>query len=120
MIVRVRVWDDKGFIAVKSSKNGIRREEYEYEIPVSDALEILNKLCQQPFIDKLRYIFPYKGFTWEIDEFLGENQGLVVAEIELPDEDTSFERPEWLGTEVTFDPKYFNSSLCKLPYSKWQ
>lgn len=118
--VRVRVKGDKGFITVKGIGNnsGASRYEWEKEIPVSEVQDLL-KICEPGVIDKTRYNVVVGKHTFEVDEFYGENEGLVVAEIELSSEDESFEKPSWLGEEVTGDVKYFNSMLMKLPYSKW-
>jgi len=110
---------DRGFITIKGATNGATRTEFEYEIPLVDA-ESLLKMCEGPVIQKIRRIYEYKGFNWEIDEFLGENAGLVVAEIELSSEDQFFEKPDWVGQEVTYDPRYFNSNLAKDPYIHWR
>lgn len=118
-VVRVRIYDDKAFLTFKSLNKGISRFEFEFEIDTVRAMEMLEKLCIQPFIDKFRYLVEYNGFTWEVDEFLGENEGLVVAEIELPAENTPFDLPAWVGAEVTQDPKYLNSNLVKHPFSTW-
>ncbi|MCD4746982.1 MAG: CYTH domain-containing protein [Bacteroidales bacterium] len=118
-IVRIRIIDDKGFITVKGISVGPTRQEYEYEIPFSEAKEMLNQLCEKPTIEKYRYKIPLGEFVWEIDEFHGKNEGLVVGEIELKSEDQKFLKPDWVGKEVTDDPKYFNSNLVKNPYSKW-
>ncbi len=118
VIVRIRVDDSRGFLTVKGPTQGIRRSEFEYEIPLSEALEML-QLCQPPLIEKRRYEIKYAGQKWEVDEFFGENAGLVVAEIELPTEDTPFTRPTWLGVEVSDDPRYRNSNLVRLPYNRW-
>jgi len=93
--------------------------EYEYDIPENDAKEMLDDLCEKPIIEKNRYKIDFAGFIWEVDEFFGENQGLIVAEVELESEDQRFEKPEWIGDEVTGDPKYFNSNLVINPYIKW-
>jgi CYTH domain-containing protein len=106
-------------LTVKGITTGASRPEYEYEIPVTDADEMLDELCERYLIEKKRYKIEYKGFIWEVDEFFGENQGLIVAEVELENEDQSYEKPEWIGDEVTGDPKYFNSNLVKDPYLKW-
>lgn len=118
--VRVRVKGDKGFITVKGIGNagGASRYEWEKEIPVAEVTELL-KICEPGVIDKTRYNIPAGNFTFEVDEFYGENQGLVVAEIELKSESDVFEKPEWLGEEVTGDKKYYNSMLMKNPYTKW-
>ncbi|MCB2208891.1 MAG: CYTH domain-containing protein [Bacteroidetes bacterium] len=119
--VRVRIKEDKGFITIKGigNKSGASRYEWEKEIPVSEANELL-KLCEPGVIDKTRFIVPEKGgLKFEVDEFYGENEGLTIAEIELPDEDHSFEKPGWLGTEVTGNKKYYNSYLSKKTYRSW-
>lgn len=118
--VRVRVKGDKGYITVKGVGNasGASRYEWEKEIPVAEVTELL-KICEPGVIDKTRYNIPAGNFVFEVDEFYGENQGLVVAEIELKSESDVFEKPEWLGEEVTGDKKYYNSMLMKNPYTKW-
>ena len=113
--VRVRIAGEKAFLTIKGVTRGATRAEYEYEIPVADA-EPLLKLCDGPLIEKTRHTVACSGITWEIDEFHGENEGLVVAEVELQKEDQYFERPGWLGVEVTNDPRYYNSNLSKDPY----
>ncbi|NLX78143.1 MAG: CYTH domain-containing protein [Clostridiaceae bacterium] len=118
--VRVRIIENKAYLAIKGPSIGLSRLEYEYEIPMEDADEILEKLCDRPIIEKYRYTFEYKGFTWEIDEFLNENQGLVIAEIELKNENQQFPVPDFIGEEVTFDHRYRNSYLARHPYSSWQ
>ena len=117
--VRVRIVDDKGYLTVKGISRGAVRVEYEYEIPKDEAEAMLDDLCEKPLIEKLRYKTEFKGLVWEVDEFFGENQGLIVAEVELESEDQEFIKPEWIGEEVTGDPKYFNASLVHHPYSKW-
>jgi len=119
-IVRVRLTKQAGYLTIKSTTSSLTRLEYEYQIPTTEATELLNKLCLQPLIEKYRYHLEYQRFTWEIDEFLGENAGLVIAEIELADETAIFPHPPWLGEEVSTDPRYFNSNLIKNPYSKWK
>ena len=118
--LRIRLAEQRGFLTIKGSASGLTRPEYEYEIPACEATELLEKLCLKPLIEKYRYRLAYQGFFWEIDEFFGENQGLVVAEIEIEKEDTPFTKPPWLGEEVTHDPKYFNSNLIKNPYCNWR
>lgn len=117
--VRVRIIDDKGYLTVKGISRGAVRVEFEYEIPGAEAEAMLVDLCEKPLIEKMRYKIAFKGLVWEADEFLGENQGLLVAEVELESEDQSFVKPEWVGEEVTGDPKYFNANLIHHPYSKW-
>ena len=118
--VRVRTAGEKGFLTVKGTTNGVTRSEFEYEIPFADADEMLSGLAEKPLIEKRRFKIPAGALVWEIDEFLGENAGLIVAEIELPDEDAPFERPDWLGREVSNDPRFFNSNLVRHPFSQWQ
>ena len=118
-VVRIRTIDDQGFITVKGITKGATRLEYEYEISVSDANEMLNELCEQPIIEKHRYKIPMDGFVWEIDEFHGENEGLTVAEIELESEDQEYPKPDWIGEEVTGDARYYNSNLIANPYKNW-
>jgi len=117
--VRVRVVEDRGYLTVKGISQGATRVEYEYEIPKAEADAMLDNLCEQPLIIKKRFKIEFKGFVWEVDEFLGENQGLIIAELELESETQTFIKPEWIGVEVTGDPKYFNSNLIHRPYSKW-
>jgi adenylate cyclase len=116
---RVRLAGEKAFLTIKGVKKGLTRPEFEYEIPVTDAEQLL-KLCAGPLIEKVRHVVVHQGFMWEVDEFLGENEGLVVAEIELEKEDQPFERPDWVGREVTGDPMYFNSNLVTNPYCNWR
>lgn len=125
MTVRFRIAGDKGYITMKDHAVGFTRHEFEYEIPVNDVEQILDLMCAKPQIDKTRYVI--KAFSsstdaelhWEVDVFHGDNEGLIVAEIEVPSEDTEFEIPSWLGEEVTTDHRYYNSALCKHPYKEW-
>jgi len=117
--VRVRTIDDKGFLTIKGITTGATRVEYEYEIPHAECTAMLDDLAEKPIIEKKRYKIALGGFVWEVDEFLGVNQGLVVAEIELASEDQQFEKPSWVGEEVTGDPRYFNSNLVSNPYTSW-
>jgi len=119
--VRVRIKGDKGFITIKGIGNasGATRYEWEKEIPTTEVEELL-KICEPGVIDKTRFLVKVGEHTFEVDEFYGENQGLVVAEIELSEENESFKKPEWLGAEVTGDVKYYNSMLMKNPYTKWE
>ena len=120
MTVRVRIAGEKGFVTFKDKTIGMSRNEFEYEIPVAEACQMLDTLCDKPQIEKYRYVIPAEqGLKWEVDEFLGDNAGLVVAEIEVPAEDTKFSIPEWIDKEVTGDKKYNNSQLCKKPYKEW-
>ncbi len=117
--VRVRTIDDKGYLTIKGITVGATRAEYEYEIPAAEANEMLDSLCERPIIEKKRYVIEKDGLTWEVDEFDGVNKGLIVAEVELTDENQEVIKPGWIGEEVTGDPKYFNSNLTKNPYSEW-
>ncbi len=117
--VRVRIEGERGVLTIKSKTKGISRQEYEYEIPLEDA-EGLLKICRTPVVEKYRYKVKYAGHLWEIDEFVGTNAGLVMAEIELSSEDEYFEKPEWIGEEVTADKRYYNSHLARYPYSQWK
>lgn len=117
--VRVRTAGEQAFLTIKGATVGITRAEYEYAIPLADANALLDTLAEKPLIEKVRTIIPVGNVVWEVDEFLGENKGLIVAEIELEREDAPFPRPEWLGEEVTGDPRYYNASLVKHPFSQW-
>lgn len=121
--VRVRTMEGKntkkGFITFKTPKEGISRDEYEYEIPYSDAVKILNDICISPIIEKIRYIKKYKKSKWETDVFLGDNKGLIISEIEMDREDYEFEKPKWIDIEVTQEKKYYNSYLTLNPYKNW-
>ncbi len=117
--VRIRKIDDRAFLTIKGLTVGATRAEYEYEIPVADCDAMLDALAEKPIIEKKRYKIPLEGLTWEIDEFFGDNTGLIVAEVELESEGQTFRKPEWVGEEVTADPRYFNSNLIKHPYRKW-
>ncbi|WP_028583950.1 CYTH domain-containing protein [Desulfogranum mediterraneum] len=117
--VRVRLVGDQGYLTIKGASVGPSRMEFEYPIPPEDAMVMLEQLCEPPLIEKKRYLVEHEGFTWEVDEFFGENQGLIVAEIELESEEQSFARPPWLGMEVTDDSRYFNARLASYPYSSW-
>jgi len=116
--VRVRLVQQRAWLTIKGANAGATRAEFEYPIPPSDAEQLL-ALCDGPLVRKLRRRVEHAGHTWAIDEFQGDNAGLVVAEIELPAEDAAFERPGWLGAEVTHDPRYFNSNLASAPYCTW-
>jgi len=117
--VRVRVIADIGYLTVKGATVGAARPEFEYVIPVDDAHAMLDRLCLRPLIEKTRYTLEYQGLVWEIDEFEGENTGLVVAEVELESEDQPISLPGWIGEEVTGDPRYYNANLVANPYLKW-
>lgn len=117
--VRVRVAGDRGYLTLKGPSSGLSRAEYEYDIPLTDAEEMLRLLCLAPIIEKNRYTIPIEDVVWEVDEFLGENAGLILAEVELISETQAIALPEWIGEEVSGDPRYFNSFLTKHPYSQW-
>ncbi len=116
--VRMRVAGGDAFLTVKGQSVGATRAEFEYPIPLADAEQLL-ALCDGPLVDKVRHVVEFAGARWEVDAFLGDNLGLVVAEIELEAEDQPFERPPWLGREVTDDVRYFNSALAARPYTTW-
>jgi len=117
--IRVRTINDRGILTIKGpAVNGVKLE-YEYDIPLDEAREILRELCQKPLIEKTRYKIPFKGFIWEVDEFKGENKGLIFAEIELDHQEQAFEKPAWIGNEVTGDSRYYNANLVKNPFCNW-
>lgn len=119
-VVRVRVTDHKAFITIKGKTQGITRAEFEYEIPVIDANDMLQSLCEGVIVEKYRYRVPsVNGLFWEVDEFVGDNYGLVIAEIELQAENSSFDKPHWLGEEVSGDERFYNAYLSRYPYNKW-
>lgn len=118
-VVRVRVAGPVATLTIKGRTVGATRSEWEYPLPMEDAQAFLDGLCEKPIIEKRRYRIRHEGMLWEVDEFLGENAGLVVAEIELESEGQEFSRPEWVGSEVTHDPRYFNANLLRHPYSRW-
>ncbi len=118
--VRVRIIGDKGFLTVKGAVNGLFRTEYEYEIPVSDAEKMLDELCPKPLIEKHRYTVNISGLVWDIDEFHGQNEGLVIAEVNLHSESQQISLPDWVGREVSSDARYYNVNLAKNPYCRWQ
>ena len=117
--IRVRVAEDKAHLNIKSSTVGIRRSEYEYEIPQTDGEEMLAHLTEGAVIDKVRYKVRCGEHLWDLDVFRGDNAGLVVAEVELQSEDEPFEMPEWAGNEVSGDTRYYNASLVKHPFCDW-
>lgn len=118
--VRIRTTDGNAYLTIKGPSTGATRIEYEYAIPESDAKSLLDNFCEKPIIEKIRYKIDFGGRVWEVDEFLSENTGLIVAELEMESEDQYFEKPEWIGDEVTGDPKYYNASLVTHPYLKWR
>lgn len=117
--VRVRTIGQAGYLTVKGVTRGATRLEFEYEIDVEDACKMLDELCERPLIEKTRRKIEYQGFIWEVDEFFGDNDGLVIAEVELEAEDQDYNKPSWIGEEVTDDPRYFNANLVEHPYSQW-
>lgn len=118
-VVRVRTAGGTAFLTVKGRKTGLSCPEYEYAISLREAEELLDGLCRRPLIEKTRYTLEFMGMTWEIDEFEGENKGLIIAEVELDDENQQIKIPEWAGREVSLDPKYWNVNLMTCPYSRW-
>ncbi|MFN6568522.1 CYTH domain-containing protein [Dendronalium sp. ChiSLP03b] len=118
--VRVRIVGDRGYLTIKGPSIKYSRAEFEYTIPIEDAQEMLNTLCDRPLIEKIRYKLEWGGLIWEIDEFDGVNKGLILAEVELTDEKQQIELPDWIDEEVSENPKYFNSNLVKHPFSQWQ
>ncbi len=118
-VVRVRIEGARAKLTIKGITTGVTRAEFEYTIPIDDATALLDHLCEQPLIDKHRHVEMHAGRKWEIDVFHGENEGLVVAEVELPSEDAKLALPPWAGDEVSGDPRYFNSNLLKQPYRTW-
>jgi adenylate cyclase len=117
--VRVRIAGRHAFITVKGKTSGVERLEFEYEIPESDAAVMLDQLCLRPLIEKTRFKIEFAGNLWEVDEFHGENEGLLLAEIEMEASDSRFDMPPWAGAEVSDDPRYFNSNLSRDPYTRW-
>jgi len=118
--VRVRVENDRAFLNIKSSKDGIHRHEFQYEIPLHEAEEMLDHVALRPLIEKTRFEVPVGRHLWEVDVFAGDNAGLVVAEVELRHADEAFVRPDWIGEEVSDDLRYYNVSLRKEPYNRWK
>ncbi|AUH52969.1 adenylate cyclase [Chromobacterium sp. ATCC 53434] len=116
--VRVRVVGEQAWLTLKGHISNVSRHEFEYAIPLADAQTIMDAMCPM-VVDKLRHRIEHQGFVWEVDEFFGENAGLVLAEIELPAEDTPFAKPQWIGEEVTEDGRYTNAYLSKKPYRSW-
>ncbi|WP_026223781.1 CYTH domain-containing protein [Methylosarcina fibrata] len=118
--IRIRVSDNHAWLNIKSATIGTQRHEYEYEIPLPDADELLTMLCKKPLIEKIRHFVEDNNKIWEIDEFEGENKGLIIAEIELSETGETFTKPAWLGAEVTDDLRYYNNNLALHPYSEWK
>ena len=117
-VVRIRLHGESAKLTIKGITTGVTRAEFEYDVPVADAIALL-ALCEQPLIEKRRHVESYGGHAWEIDVFLGDNAGLVVAELELGSETETFECPAWLGEEVSGDPRYYNNNLIARPFNTW-
>lgn len=118
--VRVRIIGNQGYLTIKGAGTSLVRSEFEYVIPVEDAEEMLQTLCDRPLIEKKRHKISFGNLIWEVDEFLGDNQGLIIAEVELSDPNQIIELPDWISEEVSHDPRYYNSNLVKNPYRKWE
>ncbi len=118
--IRIRTSDTNAWLNIKSATIGNHRQEFEYEIPLTEANEMLDTLCHQPLIEKTRFFVNHDRHLWEIDEFSGDNAGLIVAEVELKSLDENFSLPDWAGQEVTDDLRYYNNNLCKNPYKNWK
>ncbi len=118
-LVRIRTENELAYLTIKGPKDGIARIEFEYPIPLSDAKELLQNVAKQPLISKIRHKVTHENRVWEVDEFCGDNQGLIVAEIELTSEEELFSKPAWIGEEVTHDARYRNAALARAPYSTW-
>lgn len=119
-VVRIRTEGKSAFLTIKGKNRGLIRSEFEYPIPLAEANEMLYNLCNTPLIEKTRYHIEFAGMLWEIDEFKGDNHGLIVAEVELENEQQEIEKPEWIGEEVSYDPRYYNVNLVKNPFCKWK
>ena len=118
-VVRVRLKGEKAYLTLKGANTGITRTEFEYPIPVEDAEHMIQELCTGPTVEKTRYTIHIGQHDWEVDIFHGDNEGLAVAEIELSHEQETFSAPEWLGKEVSDEPRYYNSSLIEHPFNTW-
>lgn len=117
--VRARIAGDRGYLTIKGPSDGVSRAEFEYAIPLDDAQEMLDTLCQRPLVEKIRTKITVDHLVWEIDEFMGDNRGLILAEVELDTPDQPFAIPDWIGQEVSGDPRYFNSYLVNHPFKTW-
>jgi adenylate cyclase len=118
-VVRIRIMGNEAFLTIKGKSTGASRTEFEYEIPLEDAGIMINDLCEKPIIEKIRYRIFAANVVWEVDEFKGLNEGLIIAEVELSSEDQLFDIPDWVGNEVTGDPRYYNANLIHSPYITW-
>ncbi|MGN7614513.1 CYTH domain-containing protein, partial [Magnetococcales bacterium HHB-1] len=119
-VVRVRIAGERATMTVKGITKGFSKTEFEYEIPIPDAKTMLDELCHQPLIEKTRYKIKQGDLTWEIDEFVGANEGLILAEVELESEQQQVDLPDWIDREISDDPRYFNSNLVQNPYCQWK
>jgi CYTH domain-containing protein len=117
--VRIRLAGELGYLTIKGASTGASRLEFEYLIPADEAMQMLERLCRKPLIEKIRYRVPHAGMIWDVDEFLGDNAGLVLAEIELEHEEQVVELPTWIGLEVTDDSRFYNASLAEHPLVTW-
>ena len=117
--IRVRISNDKAYLTIKGKTKGISRSEFEYEIPLQDAIEMQEEFCEDLFVEKTRYNIENEGHVWELDIFEGENKGLVIVEIELKDENEEYQKPEWILEDVTMDKRYSNARLARNPYKEW-
>lgn len=118
--VRIRLSGDKAFLTLKGENTGTARSEFEYEIPVNDANEILAELCSGPIIEKTRYLVEHSAHTWEVDIFRGDNEGLIIAEVEMQSENERVDIPAWVTKEVTCQAKYYNSNILNNPFKNWK
>ena len=118
-VTRVRISNKDAYITIKENKKEISKLEFEYSIPIKEGLYLIENLCNDDIIMKTRYIVEFEGLQWEVDEFKGKNNGLVIAEIELEDESQKFRKPKWVGNEVTDDERYYNVNLMMNPFQKW-
>ncbi len=119
-VVRVRLAKNKAVLSVKALKTKLSRHEFEYSIPLSEGEQLIKEICLRPIIEKTRYLVPYEGHIWEVDVFEKENQGLILAEIELQSEEETFEKPDWISDEVTGNPRYYNFYLVEHPFHSWK
>ncbi len=119
-VVRIRVSDDKAWLTIKGKMQGIVRSEFEYQIPLAEANQMLDQLSVNNVVEKMRYFIDYKGMLWEVDEFLGDNEGLLLAEVELEHEEQEVSLPDWVGQDVSTEQKYHNAYLSKYPYKTWK
>lgn len=119
-VVRVRIAGEKAFLTIKGENTGISRSEYEYKIPVEEAAELLDTFCGKLIIEKYRFTIEHEGREWIVDQFLGDNEGLIITEVELGHEDEEVTHPDWVGAEVSYESRYYNSNLIKHPFKDWE